>query len=165
MPTCGDIDGKGTACEWWGSVLCHGMQTDDGVCAACGVERHRQAPVCQPVADLLECRRDRDLYDRMGSFSYRSALEWKERAEKAQARIAELEKFITNEDEQSGAELDSIKAERDRLREWAAAQPCDSVRLYGGLPIPPEYAKVTCGKCIPCQARAVLRDGGDDDQA
>jgi hypothetical protein len=352
MATCGDIDGKGAACEWWGSVLCHGMQTDDGVCTACGVERHRRAPVCQPVADLLECRRELEqarvhlagcgvaalggttdpakrgdygwspayqdvLYLRLkydqcrrerdterqnadtarlataseiersvelekeirelrrerdeamelaecrsrshladfDSYRYQSrrlaesqariasleklnkSLEetqsdrlhwrdkrieeleeqvrveqdlnvaWQNRAtnakaelDKAKERIAELEKFITNEDEQSGAELDSIKAERDRLRdemnihkrevsrlvrvviernaqvyrlrEWAAEQPCENGhtevqrgRGYG------DTLKEKCDcetdgiepMCVPCESRAALHDGGDDD--
>jgi hypothetical protein len=261
-PTCGDIDGK--PCKWHLTRDCPADRPD--------WHPSRSNQVCPPVAALLECRRDRDLYDRMGSFSYRSALEWKERAEKAQARIAELERelFVSQcslksadtgrqfdqarieelehklyiqkinqsdyddavdryesaeaerdnaqarilelereRDEATGAarkfrddmfgvmkqrsdaeaerdrlrrecdqwkeahdlqcqnrkddnddwraELSRVTAERDRLREWAAAQPCDSVRLYGGLPIPPEYAKVTCRKCVPCQARAKLR--------
>jgi hypothetical protein len=65
--------------------------------------------------------------------------------------------------EDYSVEVARLLDERDRLREWAAAQRCENVRLYGGLPIPPEYAKVTCGNCVPCQARAKLRDGGDDD--
>ncbi len=61
-----------------------------------------------------------------------------------QARIAELEQHITKDDEQSGAELDAIKASRDKYKAIAAKMPCAMF---------PERDLPDCGKCIPCQAR------------
>jgi DNA repair exonuclease SbcCD ATPase subunit len=87
--------------------------------SVCGqVNRYREA-LEQAQARIKELEHKLSVQN-INQRDYDDAVDRYESAEaerdEAKARIAELEKFVTNEDEQSGAELDSIKAERDRMR-------------------------------------------------